>query len=136
MSDPTNAARRALDEHIARVRALPGMAERAAPAIARAAHDEVAKTASAGTAPDGAPWKPTKDGTRAMRNAAAAVRAEARGSVVLVSVEGHHALHHLGRAKGGVRRQIIPTRSIPTPVTNAIETVLAGEFRKTMGGGA
>jgi hypothetical protein len=129
-----SSGKQALDEQIARIRSLPGLAERAAPAIARATQNELARTIAAGTTPDGVPWKKTQAGERPLQNAAREVRVSAQGSVVVTSIEGHLALHHLGRAKGGVRRQVIPTKAIPDPVTRAIETALTGEFRATMGG--
>lgn len=132
MADASGKA--ALDAHIARIRAIPGLAMRAAPAVAAQTRVEISRTIAAGTTPDGVPWAKTKKGEEPLRNAASGLRVSAQGSVVVTSIEGHLALHHLGVAKGRVKRQIIPSKTIPNPVTKAIETVLAGEFRATMDG--
>lgn len=124
----------ALNEQIRRLRSLEGMVERAAPGIARAVRDDITSHVASGEAPDGAKWKPKADGSAPLKNAASAVRAEARGTVIVTSVEGHHALHHLGRARGGVRRQIIPTRGIPDPMVRAIGAALSTEFSATTRG--
>lgn len=134
MASPNHSA---LDAHIARIRELAKLGERSAPTVAQALERELAAQIDAGTGPDGKPWQPTRAGTSPLRGAAKAVRVRAIGSVVLATVEGHHALHHQGRARGGVRRQILPTGgAIPPTVERAVERAVTAEFRRTMGGAA
>lgn len=123
----------ALDAQIRRLRELERLAPDAAPDVARAVDRELGAQIAAGRAPDGTPWPRTQRGTAPLRGAAKALRVRAMGSVVLCTLEGPEALHHLGRARGGVRRQILPSNKIPTPVTKAISEVVKERFRKTMG---
>jgi hypothetical protein len=118
---------------IAKLRELDGMVERAAPEIAKAVERELGAQVAAGLGPDGKPLRPTKDGRQPLQNAARAIRVRAVGTVIVAKVEGHHALHHLGRARGGIRRPLIPTETTTEPVAKAIEKTLTAEFRKTMG---
>lgn len=130
MASPNHAA---LDAHIARIRQLGELAKNAAPQVASALEREIGAQVAAGADPTGKAWPKTQAGTAPLRGAAKAVRVRAIGSVVVETVEGHHALHHQGRARGGVRRQILPTSGIPAPVERAITKVVTGEFRRTMG---
>lgn len=127
---------RALDAHIARIRQLEQLGARAAPEVAQAVEREIGTQIVAGTGPDGKAWPKTQAGTAPLRGAARALRVRAISSVVVATIEGHHALHHQGRARGGVRRQILPTKGIPQTVERAITKVVTGEFRRTMGGAA
>lgn len=126
--------RHALDQQIERLRSLPGLVTRAAPAVALEMKRELASQASRGATPDGKAWAPTKDGRQALPKAAQNIDVEARGTVVVASVEGPYALHTQGRVRGGMRRQILPTGATPAPMTAAIDRVVTAEFRKTMGG--
>jgi hypothetical protein len=128
-----------IDAMLAKLRALPGMAERSAPEIAKALDGEIRRTIAAGTSPDGTPWKPTKDGRAPLRNAGEALTTRAIGTVVLARLDGVEARHHLGAIRGSSKsnwlaRPILPSNRIPTPVTTAIHTVLKTEFAKTAGG--
>lgn len=125
----------ALDAHIARIRELSKLGERSAPTVAKALERELGAQIAAGADPNGKPLQPTKEGKTPLRGAARAIRVRAVGSVVLATLEGHHALHHQGRARGGVRRQILPTSgAIPPTVERAIGTAITAEFKATMGG--
>lgn len=124
-----------LDAQIKKLRELGGMVDRAAPAIAKAVEGELRANVAAGVGPDGEPLTRTKDGRQPLERAGRAITVRALGTVILAKVSGHHALHHLGRARGGVRRPLIPTAKIPDPVTKAITKTLTAEFRKTMGAG-
>lgn len=103
-----------------------------APIVAKAIDKEIAKQIDASEGPDGKPWKPTKAGTAPLQNASEAVTVKAIGKVVLVKVVDVEARHHLGAVKGKVKREIIPTGAIPTPITRAITRVLTGEFHAIM----
>lgn len=118
-----------LDQLVDRLRTL----DRAGVAIAEEARADVEgaikATASAGTAPDGTPWAPKKDGGgQPLRGAAAAVRAFVSGSsqaVITLVIRGRYVIHQFGRksAKGGglPARPILPTRGdVPPSVAKAI----------------
>ncbi len=123
-----------LDGMIERLRALPGLAERAAPAVADAVREELQRTISAGTSADGKPWAPKADGSKPLANAAGALGVAAVGKRVIVRLRGPEARHHLGWARGGKERPIIPTDAIPPAMTRRIKAVLAEEFAKSMAG--
>ena len=126
----------ALDAHIARIRQLGNLAAKVAPAVAKEVELEIHSQIAAGTAPDGQPWQPTKAGTTPLRGAARALRVRAIGTVIVATLEGHHALHDQGRARGGVRRQVLPSAKMPHPIARAVERVVTREFKQTMGGTA
>lgn len=119
---------------IAKLRALGTMLPDAAPEIAQAVERELGAQVASGLGPDGTPLRPTKDGRQPLVNAARAIRVRAIGTVIVTKVEGHHALHHLGRARGGVRRPLIPTEGTPAPVARAIKKTLDARFAQTTGG--
>lgn len=124
----------ALDAQIRRLRELENLVPDAAPAVANTLDKEIRHQIARGVGPDGQRWKPTKKGERPLQNAAKALTVRPVGNVVLATLEGPEALHHLGRARGGVRREILPTGKIPEPMTKAITKVIEERFTKTMGG--
>lgn len=123
-----------LDAYIARLRALPELARRAAPDVADAVRDELRRQITAGTDPTGRPWQRTEDGRQALATAADALTVGAHGTRVIMRLRGHIARHHLGRAKGGTVRRILPTAGIPAPMARAITRVLVDHFRGAMRG--
>lgn len=124
----------ALDAHIARIRELGQLASRSAPAVAKEVERELGAQIAAGAAPDGTPWRPTKAGTTPLRGAAKALKVRSVGTVIVATLEGHDALHDQGRARGGVRRRVLPTSKMPQPIAAAVERVVTREFKATMGG--
>lgn len=125
-----------LRAQIARLRKLEGLTKDVAPKVARAVERELRAQIAAGKGPDGKPWKPRQDGGQPLRNAASALSVRAVGDVIVVRLDGVEARHHLGAVRGGVRRQIIPTGSMPDAVSRAIEQVVTREFRAVMGAAA
>ena len=123
-----------LDRMIASVRALPGLAKRAAPDVADALEAELHRTIAAGQTPDGKPWQPTRDGATPLTGAAKALGVAAVGATVYVRLVGVEARHHLGRARGGIERQVIPTELSPR-MAAAVHEVLGRHFVETIGGG-
>lgn len=117
-----------LDAMIAKCRALPKLAKRAAPDVAEAVRKAILETVNAGADTEGKPWAPRKDGGRPLEHAAAAVKVAAVGTRILARVAGPEARHHSGRAKGGTMRGIIPTRLTPR-IADAARKVLAEHFR-------
>ena len=118
---------------IARLESVGELATSVAVDVADAVDREIKSSLARGTAPDGKPWKRTKDGRRALQNAQKAVRVQGVADTVVVTVDGHHARHHLGAVKGGTRRQVIPTRRVPDSVLKGIDHVITGEFKRITG---
>lgn len=125
----------ALQAQIARVKSLEGFAKDVAPDVAVALEVELQRQISAGVGPDGQPWKLTRDGAVPLRGAAKDLRAAAVGTTVIATLSGPEALHHKGRARGGVQRQILPSKWIPAPAVRAIKAVLETKFNERMGAG-
>lgn len=119
---------------IERVRALPTEIVRvSAPEVARALKADITLHIQQGQAPDGSAWQEKADGGRPLVGAQNDVEVEARGSVILARLTGKFVRHHKGTAKGGIRRQILPTRTIPASVVRACHEVFAKHFRRLMG---
>lgn len=123
----------AMTAFAAKLRNLRRLAVEGAREAAPALEAAVRETAAAGTTPDGAAWKPTKTGARPLANAPSAVSARAVGPVVEVIVRGHHFLHHTGRARGKVVRQILPTRLTPA-LAAVVRRAVTRVFERLMGG--
>lgn len=121
-----------LDAMIARIRELPMLAKSAAPDVARAVQAELHRTISAGTTPDGKPWAPTQAGGKPLAGAADALTVVAVGSTVIVKLRGPEARHHLGWARGGIERPIIPSKTIPPAMAQAVKAVLVKHFEATV----
>ncbi len=113
-----------LDKMIAQLRAIPDLVEKVLPEVAAECHKVIAENVAAQRGPDGTPWPKGKDGHPVLVNAADAVTASAIGNVILIRVSGPEARHHLGIAKGKVKREIIPTRKIPKPMVEAMKRVI------------
>lgn len=121
-----------LDAMIAKIRRVPQIAKRAAPDVAEAMRKAILETVAAGTDADGKPWAPRKeDGGRPLENAASSVRVAAIGTRILARVTGPEARHHLGRARGGTMRGVIPTRLTPR-IADAVRKVLVRHFNETV----
>lgn len=120
---------RQLDGMIRRVDLLGGLAERVAPRVGDVLRREVEGAVAGQRSPNGSPWAPSKSGARVLERAAQKAVVSVDGSRVSVSLDGPEALHNDGRARGGVRRQILPTR---TP--SAVGDVVVDEWRRTMEG--
>lgn len=119
----------ALDAYIARLRALPGMARRAAPEVADALRELVLEQIGAGKGPDGQPLQLTQDGRTPLTTGGHALSVGAVGGTVILRLRGHVARHHLGRAAGGLVRQLLPTsRKLPAAYVRAIKSTLVGRF--------
>jgi hypothetical protein len=121
-----------LDAMIAKARELGAasfgarVAKAAAPGVAAA----VQGTAGAGQTPLGKPWKPKKDGGRALANVASQIKARAEGPVVVVTLTGPAVFHHLG-AGHAPRRQVLPDgASVPPGVSEAVLEAARGVFRE------
>jgi uncharacterized NAD(P)/FAD-binding protein YdhS len=114
-------------------REMPHLARASVPAVRDAVEQVVKGTAAAGETPDGARWPLTEEGEAALKEAAARVTVETRGNVVLTSVEGHTALHHLDVNGAAVKRQVIPEVLTPQ-LEQAIGAVLTRQFEAVVNG--
>lgn len=124
-----------LDEMIARIRKIPAIAKDSAPEAAGEMLRTIRETIAAGTDCDGKPWAPRQDdGGRPLKNAAAAVKVAPIGARIFARVYGPEAKHHLGRARGGIIRGIIPTHLTDT-LAERIRAVFVRRFDTTVKGG-
>lgn len=100
--------------------------------------------AAAGTAPDGTPWAPKKDGGKPLAGAAAAISAVVSGTsqaVITLILRGRYVVHNFGRkaTKGGglPARPILPDPrkgDVPTAITDAIRAATARVLARRFGG--
>ena len=117
------------------LRTLPAdLVKEATPAVVDELAQDINSSISGARAPDGTAWQPKQDGGAALQNAGQHVTVEAVGTVILAKLTGVEARHHKGTARGGIRRQILPTRKIPDSVSRAISTVFSATFARLMGG--
>lgn len=123
-----------MDRMIERVRKLGQLRARTAE-LARAKLEAVVRaTAAAGTTPDGERWKPTKEGGRALANAAAALSVRVVGSVLQVVLTGHHVFHSRGAGRTLPQRKIIPANGDPIPdrYLDAVRAAAVEAFRQAV----
>lgn len=123
----------ALDDMIARVRKLPELVERAAPDIAHALEQELEQQVSRGQDPEGRAWQARQDGGQPLRYAGKSLAVVAVGKTVYARLRGVEARHHLGRARGGIERQILPRKLTPR-IAELVRRKLEDAFRLTVGG--
>lgn len=93
---------------------------------------EITRSIAAGNDPSGVAWKKTKEGNTPLRNAADSLSVNSVGNVVIVRLDNHHAKHHFGIVKGGIRRQVIPTREIPDPIVRALKELANLEIARKL----
>ncbi len=118
-----------IEDMVIRLRKIQPDIRAALPEVAFAVGAVLKENIAAQRGPDGVPWPATQDGKPALVNAGAALTAQAVGGIVLVTLTGPEARHHLGIAKGRVKRQILPTKGIPGPVAEAIGRVVAAKLK-------
>ena len=124
---------RELQLQIERLRELAVLPRTAAPAVAEVLKLELDKQIAAGKAPDGSTWEPRKeDGGKPLTGAAKALAVVAVGSTVFARLKGPEARHHFGFGKGGVKRQILPTETLPAVLVRAIKAVIGETFDRVM----
>jgi hypothetical protein len=121
-----------LAAYAARLRSLRTLPSDAAREAAPLIEAEIKKTAAAGTAPSGEPWPTKKDGSRALPNAANAIRAVANGAAVIITLAGAYVWHHY--SKGKHARPVIPKagEELPPGVVKALQEAAAKIFRSKL----
>lgn len=124
-----------INRMIARLGELKKFAKEAAPIIAEELETELRKNIAAGEGPDGKEWEPRKDGGQPLQTAGKALTVVVVDAKIFARLKGHVARHHLGRAKGGVERHILPAGGIPPGVVRATRKALALRFGEIMVGG-
>lgn len=125
----------ALQEMIDRVRKLPGLVKEAAPDVAEAVEADLRRTAKAHTDPYGKAWKLTQDGREPLANAPSEITAAPIGTRIFVRLKGPSARHNNGRARGGIKREVLPDeRGIPPRMAEAIGGVVGDHFARIMKG--
>ena len=125
-----------LDTMIARIKALPDLARVSAPDVARFVQKTLHVQISEGKDPQGKKWPPRQAGGQALQHGADALRVGAIGLRILATLKGYVALHHLGHARGGVERQILPIKRIPVPWQVGITNILSEHFGQIVKGGS
>jgi hypothetical protein len=118
----------ALDAMVKRIREIGLIPERVAPAIAIELDRELRRQIAAGEAPDGSKWPLTKKGEKPLQNAAAGLTVRALGSRIVARLTGPAVRHHLGIARGRIKRQVLPSTKLPERVIAAIRRVVEERF--------
>lgn len=129
-ADPTGT----IQEWIERLNALATLPVQLAPKVAAELDKQIRANVAAGVDPDGKAWPATRDGKQPLRNAGKALTVRALGTRIVATLTGPEALHHLGRARGGVVRRILPSAKLPGAVVAAIKRVIASELDKVLHG--
>jgi len=118
---------------LAALRAIEGLAERAAPAVARELERQILANVAASRDPDGRAWPRTLDGHAPLQGVAKDLRVTARGSRVVATISGVGARHNLGAVKGGRLRQVLPSLRVPGAMAEAIKSAVDDEIKRSTG---
>lgn len=128
-----------IDDMIADFRKLEGLDAAIAKAAAPRLETIAKNRAAAGVDPSGAAWKPRKkDGGRALANAAAHVRAEAKGSIVTLVLDGPEYWSQKAAPEGSLpQRKVIPDvgDALPDDMRAELELVTQQTIAEMTGGG-
>lgn len=118
---------------IRKIKRIPGMAEREAPACAEAVDGVIRADLAAGRSPDGQAWAPTrKEGRRALPNASDAITTRAVGTTIISAAPFPYSQHQRGN-KRMVARPVMPQGMTPK-IAAAINATLSRAFQKDMSG--
>jgi hypothetical protein len=125
-----------LQKLIRAVRAVGKLDEVAAPRVAEALGAEIKRTVAAGTDPYGVPWEPRKsDGGRPLVHGDKTLQAQTIGSLVIVTVTGEDARHSLGWARGGLVREIMPSKGLSDRMADACLEAVGKAFQEVVAAG-
>lgn len=134
MASDNGGAHAALTAQIDALRDLKRAPEEIAPEVASELEDVIKAQIARGESPDGVAWQKNKDGTQPLKTAGKALTVVARGAQVFAEISGHVALHHFGRARGRIKRQVLPTNTVPGAAAAAIKAVYAGFMSRKLKG--
>jgi hypothetical protein len=118
-----------LDSILAKLKSLEGMPEKAAPEVAYTVREFLTNTIAEGTTAEGKQWKPTLEGERPLKTAAAHLKVTSIGPRIFVALTGHVARHNNGTAKGRIQRKILPSKTLPSKMSKKIEETLYEVFQ-------
>lgn len=79
--------------------------------------------------PNGKAWQPGAKGQPVLVNAGKALKVTSRGPVLTATLTGPEARHHLGIAKGHVRRQILPGRGSLGGISKILKRIATARFK-------
>lgn len=120
-----------LEAMIRKIRLIPELSRKTAPAAAESFDRELRAELAAGRSPDGEAWAPKKDGGRALANAGSnAITTAAIGTRILTKTRAHYWAHNRGTSKVP-QRKIIPTELTPK-LADAIRRPLVEAFDRTV----
>lgn len=119
---------------VAQLRAIKDLGQRVAPMIAQDLRVEIGQQIERAETPDGRAWQETQDGRKPLRNAAKALSVRAVGTTIVAMLEGPEARHHTGKARGGIKREILPSKDIPDSMARVTKRAIDREFTRIVGG--
>jgi hypothetical protein len=115
------------------LRAMPELGAASVADVCAAVETEVRSHLAQGETPDGKRWPEKQDGGAPLERAQQRVTVEARGNVVLTTVTGPTALHHLDKNGAAPERQVIPSGLTPKLI-EAVRTAVGAKFTEVTGG--
>jgi len=123
-----------IDGMIAHLRGLRKLPGEVATAIAPALDAALKQQISAGQGPHGKPWPKRQDGGHALANAGSYLQVRpvdmAARTVVLARLPKPIALHDLGIARGGVKRQVLPDGELPGRLAATVKEAAERHLRR------
>lgn len=110
------------------------LVEKCAPELAKAVETYLKGTIRAGTDPYGFPWKPKKKGDgKPLANAAAHLTVRAVGTNIISRIGFPESLHHLGKARGKVKRKILFSgNKLPLKLTSAFLAIVQEKLKEAL----
>jgi hypothetical protein len=122
---------RDLAAHIARLRALKDVPGKAAETVAVVLEEDLKAQVESGRGPNGETLQPTADGRRPFAGASKHIEVGVVGNTVIATLGSFHmVLHHLGKARGRIKRAIIPSK-LNRKLSRKIRVAVTDTFRTT-----
>lgn len=123
-----------LDRWIDTAKRIEGLAEAAAPDVAKALEAELHERIAAGEDPYGTPWKLVQSGKRygkkPLINAAAELFVTAVAGKIYCKLKGQTAHHHHGAVRGGEKRRVLWTEGLSDIAKRKVRAVLDKHFER------
>jgi hypothetical protein len=102
------------------------------PAVAKAMRADVLDRSRRGVGPDGKLWAPTAEGELPLQGVARDLSVSVVGTTAVLTLEGVHARHSLGRVRGGIARPVLPTKAVPASMERAVRAVITKELGRVL----